>query len=168
LFLKLIVFSDSHGQTGDMAKALNLHEDAGMVIHLGDFVNDIVRLSNSIQMKTDIAYEYVAGNGDYFSGYDITQKTLTLGRKKLFLTHGHLYRPRLLDYSLLYEYGREQKCDAFLFGHTHIPYAEQHYGCLFLNPGSISYPRSSTGKTYMTVEIDDGGGGDIRYSIERL
>jgi putative phosphoesterase len=150
-----------------MAKALNLHKDADLVIHLGDFVNDIIRLSDSIKIKASITYEYGAGNGDFLSGYDITHKTLTLGQKKLFLTHGHLYRPRILDYNLLYESGREQKCDAFLFGHTHIPHAEQRYGCLFLNPGSISYPRSSTGKTYMTVEIDEDGS-DIRYSIMQL
>lgn len=42
--VKLLVISDSHGNTSLAEKVLKKHEDVDMVIHLGDYFRDANRL----------------------------------------------------------------------------------------------------------------------------
>ena len=164
--MKLLVFSDSHGDISNMLKVMDIHSDADVIVHLGDLVNDITDVSYVAETKKNVRYEYVAGNGDYYSRYDVTQKIIQIEQKKIFLTHGHLFKIRYVDFSLMYEKGKELNCDVFLFGHTHIPFMEERNGCLYLNPGSISLPRSSAGRTYATVDIINSG--KINAAIHKL
>ena len=54
-----------------------------------------------------------------------------------------------------------------LFGHTHVPCVEEQEGILFVNPGSLTYPRQEGHKSsYAIMEISDSG--EIHVEIEYL
>ncbi len=46
--------------------------------------------------------------------------------------------------------------DVFVFGHTHVPFAEAREGVLLINPGSPSRPRSGSQATVAVVEVAAG------------
>ena len=63
----------------------------------------------------------------------------------VFITHGHVYN-RYNVPNLPY--------DIYIQGHTHVPVME--YGDkLYLNPGSITRPRGTCGKTYILYDNGD-------------
>lgn len=66
------------------------------------------------------------------------------GRRKVFMSHGHVYGPDHLPKLL--------NGEAFLSGHTHIPTAEKKDGIYLLNPGSTSLPKGGHPKTYAILE----------------
>ena len=51
----------------------------------------------------------------------------------------------------------ENDCDIALFGHIHVPVDEEWEGIRILNPGSISRPRGGSKKSYLILEMDEGG-----------
>ena len=69
---------------------------------------------------------------------------LLAGRRRVFVTHGHLYTPE--------EHPRLRKGDAFLFGHIHVPVCEGRDGVLVLNPGSVSIPKEQSPHSAMVYE----------------
>lgn len=76
---------------------------------------------------------------------------IPLSSRVIYATHGHIYNtgnpPPL------------QKGDILLHGHTHIP-AWESFGQdnLYLNPGSVSIPKSGSSHSYMILE-----GGALRW-----
>ena len=58
------------------------------------------------------------------------------------------------------EDARRIGADVFVFGHTHVPHAEESGGILVLNPGSASRGRSGNGRSVALVEV---AGGRVRH-----
>lgn len=145
--MKIIVFSDSHGNMDNMVQAVH-KEQPDRIFHLGDGWMDAMHLH---EMFPDIPLEQVPGNCDLrFTEPPV--KTVQLEGKRMILCHGHTYRVKegLLDAGYA---AREAKADLLLFGHTHIPTQEWAGESLLLNPGSIGY----WGKpTYAVILIQDG------------
>ena len=69
---------------------------------------------------------------------------LSLGRKMVFLTHGHVYNSTHLP--------PLHPGDILLHGHTHVPACEEHGSHIYLNPGSVSIPKEGSPRSYMTLE----------------
>ena len=69
---------------------------------------------------------------------------------RIFVHHGHLYKKEDIKQLL-------PKGTVVVSGHTHISNLEYDEGYYFLNPGSISIPKSEDGPTYATIETDDFG-----------
>ncbi len=129
--MKILVFSDSHGNADAMQHALAAHPDAAAVIHLGDGASEASRLAADDKRPWHI----VRGNCDI--GGDHPQKArITIGGKRLYLTHGAVERVKygLLNLGCAAE---EAEVDAALYGHTHIADFNYHHGILLFNPGSI-------------------------------
>jgi putative phosphoesterase len=51
---------------------------------------------------------------------------------------------------------RFPRCDAIVYGHTHVPQAEEFDGVWILNPGSPTERRSSPRHTMLVLEIEAG------------
>ena len=62
---KILVISDTHGDTTLAERVLNKNQDVDMVIHLGDYFRDADRLNN---LFPNIRFEYVYGNSDFMIG----------------------------------------------------------------------------------------------------
>ena len=140
--MKILVFSDSHGSTLFMRRALNMHRDAEVVFFLGDGIADVDTLA---YMFPGVAWIVVSGNNDYvptFRGIPVEKvASITLGGFKIVATHGHHYYAKH-GTGALKRLAKEQGADILLFGHTHTPHEEyvsddEHPYYLF-NPGAIS------------------------------
>lgn len=70
-----------------------------------------------------------------------------LPQNRLFLTHGHLYHPDNLP--------PLHAGDVLVYGHTHIPVAEQRGEYYFFNPGSVSLPKGGYPASYGLLEQDE-------------
>lgn len=149
--MKVIVFSDSHGNISNMARALEKNATVDALIHLGDVVKDLEEISN----KYKINIFSIHGNCDLIVK-PCTEKIISLGEKQILITHGHNQRVKT-NYDTISYLAEEKEVDICLFGHTHIPEIFHFNNIIFMNPGSISLPRKTKEPTYGIIEISQCG-----------
>ena len=139
--MKILVFSDSHGELRFMKKAI-LDEKPDQVFHLGDHAQDAERLSRAYPL---LPVASVRGNCDWSSAQPLI-KLLTIQNRRFFLCHGHSYHVKESLLSAIYA-AREQYADVLLFGHTHVPFCEETPDKIrILNPGCCYGVRPSYGR----------------------
>lgn len=147
--MKIIVFSDSHGYLENMKTAVNNFNDLDILIHLGDFLKDSVKIAS---LFDSLKVYGVSGNNDFTD--ELRKLTLDISGNKIFLAHGDQY-DIYYNTDKLYYAGKECGANIMLFGHTHKPFLEQTEDCLILNPGSISYPRGGNICTFAIIDINN-------------
>lgn len=130
--MRVLVMSDSHGDRFGASLAIEQQPEAKYVFHLGDGEHDIDDL---IDFYSDRTFVRVKGNCDFYSDLN-TYETVSVGGKKIYLTHGYVERVKY-DLSLLISSAREHGADIALFGHTHTPYIDYIDGLHVFNPGSL-------------------------------
>lgn len=154
--MRYLIISDIHGSLDDLKQALTFFEKEqceGILI-LGDELyhgprNSIPKGYNPSEVSkllNTYKDQIVAIRGNCEAEVDQmlleypvmdTYKLLKNGDKTYFLTHGHIYSEDNLP---------EENFDIMLSGHTHIPLlkvVDQH---IFVNPGSITFPKNNTPK----------------------
>ena len=147
--MKCLVFSDSHGYTLYMKKAIGMHPDAEVVFFLGDGLRDIDALCREYPEKFFVA---VAGNCDFYSFFKgepaKKTETITVGGYRITATHGDLYGAKYGCGGLI-KLAMDTDSDIVLFGHTHAPFtkyvSESEKPFYLFNPGSISHSCGSYG-----------------------
>jgi putative phosphoesterase len=151
--MKVAVFSDTHGVTTPMVRAIRqVRPDA--LVHLGDYERDTAVL---LKEFPELPLYHVCGNCDYAPSAP-NCLTVQLGPVTVFLTHGHRYG---VSYTLrnLRETAEEYECDVAIYGHTHMPAMDEQNGILLLNPGSVAKPRQAgLDKTYAVIDINNKTG----------
>ena len=155
--MKVLVISDTHRYIKNAEELLKTYRGSiDTVIHLGDMVNDVKRLEIKYR---NIKFYNVAGNNDYDSEAPF-EMLVTLGGKRILLTHGHRQRGNygLLSLGL---WAEEKEADAVLFGHIHSPVREYFNSVLICNPGSLSLPRSTDNPTFGILDIGIDGSMDF-------
>ena len=148
--LRIVVASDSHGNVANLCKIMDKHADAQAFFFLGDGEQDINEVLERYPER--IIYR-VCGNCDFYSGADSTG-LVTLGGKRIFYTHGHIYNVKYRTDELLYA-AHGWEADVVLYGHTHNPLAEYTEGLYVVNPGSCS--GRSVPATYAVIDITQAG-----------
>ncbi len=151
--MKILVFSDSHGILSNLKFVLDkFQKNVKYIIHLGDYSSDISEIEPFFQN-----YEFIniSGNCD-FGGFIPSEKIFSLCGKTFFITHGHRYNVKSSLIKLSYS-AEEKNADICLFGHTHVPVLTTSNNILYMNPGSISHPRSGTYCTYGAIDISEKG-----------
>lgn len=63
----------------------------------------------------------------------------------LYLTHGHIYN----------ESNWSHQNSTLIYGHFHIPFIKEIETNTYINPGSISLPKSEVGPTYLFYNEDE-------------
>ncbi len=129
------VISDTHGDLRPVEECLGLMEGAELLLHAGDFYEDAHRIGLGAGLKV-VA---VTGNCDHMVKGP-SEEMLAVGSKRIYLTHGHLYRVKH-DLALLVQRSKALGVDVTVFGHTHVPTVFRKEGILFVNPGSPHSPR---------------------------
>ena len=130
--MRILIFSDSHGDARRLQEALLRHADITDVIHLGDGNRECESIAGLFPAHT---FYTVAGNCDF--ACDAPQVRMeTFGGKTVLMTHGHRYGVKG-GYSTYDCAAREREADVALFGHTHIPFEEYVDGLYLFNPGSL-------------------------------
>jgi putative phosphoesterase len=147
--MKIGVISDSHGKRVMLDRVSRRSTDISLFVHLGDLCSDAVYLHDI----TGLPVEYVCGNCD-FTRQVPPSKEIKIGEKRIFLTHGHLYRVKWGTRQLI-DSVRGKGYDAVLFGHTHMAEIFIVDGTIFMNPGSLSYSRGSKTATIGILEISE-------------
>lgn len=150
-FMRIIVISDSHGKKREIEEILEIHKRAKDIIFLGDGLGD---LEDFEYIYPDRTFYKVAGNCDWRS-FEKTSQLITLGGKRIFFTHGHVYNVKL-TYEEIKRAARENHADVCLFGHTHVQYTEYDDGMYIMNPGSVN-PSGSGRGCYGIVDITPAG-----------
>lgn len=143
--MKVAVFADTHGRLTRLPAARAQLGPVDAVLHLGDHCRDAAAIGRALGAPVWA----VRGNCDYGCG-DPLERIVELGGVRLLCLHGHLC-PDLYRLALRAE---QERCQAALFGHTHIPLAEAQGDVLLVNPGSLSRPRggSAPGCALLTIE----------------
>ncbi|MBF8984365.1 metallophosphoesterase [Lutibacter sp. B2] len=145
--MKIVVISDTHGQTDLAEKIISEIKNIDLCIHLGDYYKDALYISEKMGI------EIVAIKGNCDSKDDVQEESvLKIEGHKIFITHGHEYNVKT-DLNRLYYKAKSLDCHIALFGHTHKAIKVEHEGMIILNPGSLTKPRG-TGPTYAVLEIN--------------
>lgn len=152
--MRIIVFSDSHGDVRCMDKAISAAGDIDAIIHLGDIERDVAYLEKNYSQYPIYA---VLGNNDLFmagSGRRKTELAFELGGVKIYMCHGHTKGVRS-GVGGVTAAAKERKCSVALYGHTHVPFDETVDGVLVFNPGSCRLPRNGK-PSFGILEIENG------------
>lgn len=138
--MKILVFSDSHGNTSRMISAIADHLPAvDLIIHLGDGVRDIEYVQN---IYPDIPVVSLKGNGE---SYSREKCILDLEGIRIMCIHGHTYGVKE-DITRAAMCAVTDECDLLLYGHTH-----RAHDTLFTSPDSRQvrlFNPGSVGKGY--------------------
>lgn len=147
--MKILVVSDSHSKKNILADLRDKYSnEVDYFIHCGDSELD----PNS---KWVSGYTIVEGNCDY---YDYPEKEVVATEEgNILVTHGHLYG---VNYGLdrLALLAKQENTKFIFYGHTHRLAVEYIDGTLFLNPGSVWFPRGEyqkLGGTYAIVSVNE-------------
>jgi putative phosphoesterase len=151
----VVLVSDSHGDEKALVKLLSsiqeLERLPDAIFHMGDFVTD----GQFLEQESGIPVVCVRGNCDLWASEEPEDRLLNINGCRIFLTHGHRYRVKT-GYLQLTLAAQEREAQVCCFGHTHRMESFVENGCLFLNPGSLLYPRQ--GKPgYLLLTVDGEG-----------
>ncbi len=130
--MRVLIFSDSHGDARALNDVLMRHTDITTVVHLGDGAREAESIAEQFPNYT---FYIVRGNCDSMCTAVDTRLEI-IGGKTVLMTHGHRFN---VKYGL-YTYdcaARERGADVALFGHTHQPLEDYHDGMYLFNPGSL-------------------------------
>ena len=149
--MKIGVISDTHGYIDGCLEKLKQIDNLNIVIHLGDYVRDALKIENELGKKVI----YVKGNCDFSENNVEEDKLIEIEGKKIFITHGHLYSVKS-DINRIFYRGKELDADMILFGHSHASMIIESENILILNPGSPTIPRGGSKKSIGIIEIVNG------------
>ncbi len=161
--MKLMFASDIHGSLSATQRVLELFEqnESQWLIILGDVLNHGPRNPlpegynppQVAELLNKFADKIIAVRGNCDSEVDqmllkfpmmAPWQQILLNNQRLFLTHGHLYHPAELP-------PLSQK-DVLVYGHTHLPVAEQRGDIYCFNPGSLSLPKGGNVPSFGMLE----------------
>lgn len=149
--MRILVISDSHGNTRVIDKILASQPDAKYVFFLGDCVSDIEDFD---LLYTDKKFCVVSGNCDYFSTLPSVGLE-NVNSVRILYTHGHNFGVKG-SVERLKNTAVENCCQIVLYGHTHIANIVYDDGIYIVNRGSCSRPREGA-PSYAVIDITDKG-----------
>jgi len=135
--------SDTHGDASIIAEVTQHVGVVDAIFHCGDSELDIVH-------KSFQSIHVVRGNCDMDSSLPNEVITEIKGTK-IYMTHGHLLQVKNTMIPIKLR-AQEVGADVVLFGHSHLLGAEVWNKTLFLNPGSLTFPRGRREKSYAMIE----------------
>lgn len=141
--MKILVMSDTHGDSLVINQVIKHVGSVDAIFHCGDSELDTFHESlNSVYV--------VRGNCDFDSSFPNEVITEIKGTK-IYMAHGHLLQVKNTMIPIKLR-AQEAEADVVLFGHSHILGAELLDNILFLNPGSLAFPRGREEKSYAILE----------------
>jgi len=147
--MKIGILSDSHGELDLAREAIRQMGEVDLILHAGDTYADLEALSK----EYDIEMVGVRGNiGHPEKG--AAELVLELNGFRIFLVHGHKYDVKHNLMRLFYR-AKELEIDVVVYGHTHLAMTANEDNILFVNPGSIGFPRGKYKNSYAILDLGD-------------
>ncbi len=146
-----VALSDTHGSL--TADALRMMQGADFIFHAGD-VGDPAILD---QLRKIAPVHAVRGNMDRHSwaGKLPGMELVKIGTHTVCIVHDLVTADA--DFKAM-------EADLVINGHTHRPLIQNRGGILYVNPGSISHPRSDSGSTFARIHH----GASLRAEIVKI
>lgn len=148
--MKIGIISDTHGDIKNIDKAILYLKECDLIIHAGDYIDD----AEYIHYSTDVKIKCVKGNCDSYNIDGDYELTFSVNNKKFFLCHGHCHDVKM-GLSSLYKFAKNNNIDIVVFGHTHVPIYKIIDNIIFINPGSLTYPRGISDKSFGILAINN-------------
>lgn len=156
--MKILVVSDTHGDTGNLELVLRiLGPRLDLLLHLGDGARDLDRLPRGLTLSLPVLQ--VKGNMDS-DAHLPPSRLIRAGNRLLYVSHGHAALASGSPLPMILA-AREAGASACLFGHTHVPHKSYTDGLLVLNPGSLSRPRNGWNPSFALLTLPEDGDGRI-------
>ena len=149
--MRVIVFSDTHGNQAAADKIIQDNNSCDHFIFLGDGTYEVNILKSKYPEKSIFS---VAGNCD--KGIEPTSAVIELFNTRIYMTHGHLYNVSE-GIDEIVKNAKKEKAMIALFGHTHKRFYEEINGIFVLNPGSASIPKDSLPPSCAFIDISPYG-----------
>lgn len=130
--MKLLLFSDSHGQV-EYRVEMEREVRRGSLPDAVLFAGDAGFSSNHI--FPELPYYCVRGNCD-FSSSAPDHELIVLGEHRVYLAHGHLHRVKQTR-DLLASDAFSQQARIAVYGHSHKQSLELVNGVYCINPGAL-------------------------------
>ena len=151
IFLRILVFSDSHGNVSALRRALVAQKTAQHIFFLGDSLRDIEALEGEFP---DRIFHNVSGNCD-FAALSPRTAMENINGTLIFYSHGHPYYVKQ-SYVPFLQAAEKRNAKIALFGHTHSSLIKYENGVWLVNPGSVSLPREGE-PSYAVIDIEENG-----------
>lgn len=159
--MRVLIVSDTHRKNDNYLEVVRKEGPFQMVIHCGDVEGS----EYTIYEAAGCPVEMVMGNNDFFSNLP-REKEFTLGKYKIWLTHGHNYYV-YMDNQVLKTEAKARGVDIVMYGHTHKPVVDYDGEIIAVNPGSLTYPRQEGRKpSYIIMETDASG--EVHFTIHYI
>lgn len=143
----LVAVSDSHGNMSAVERLDRIFSESDLIVHLGDTSGD----GNKIRAKYPEKTVVLNGNCDFMRLGD-DQRVIRVEGVNVFACHGDRFGVKS-DRERLAKAAAALGCTVALYGHTHVPLAEEIGGVTLLNPGALSRFGSGT-YLYLVVNGD--------------
>lgn len=144
--MRILVFSDSHGQAIAMKKAIEAQPTAEAIIFLGDGHRDFEYCKKFIGDRRIYA---VKGNNDFHCEYPLRQ-VINEGGENIYICHGHYEYVKSTLGGLLTK-AKANDCKIALYGHTHRQQVDYHDEMHIFCPGALYNDE------YGVIDITDKG-----------
>lgn len=144
--MRILVFSDSHGDYFSMKKAIDAQPTAEAVVFLGDGHLDFERCKPLLKGKRVYA---VKGNNDFHCDYP-KNAIIEEGGMKIYITHGH-YEYVKSTLGNLMTIAKQNDCKLALYGHTHRQQEDNFNGIKMFCPGALKDDE------YAVIDIENNG-----------
>ncbi len=151
--LKIIVISDSHGNTVKLGRIIRRESPFDYLFHCGDGAGDLIH----VDVPAGTVVVRVCGNVDMARNLDAERLVvMPVGPVTVMAAHGDQFYVNY-GYEAIEREGRSRNADIVLFGHTHAAYHGGTKPVLF-NPGP------ATNGKYGLIYVD----ASIRASLKSL
>ena len=143
--MKIGLISDTHGHLP--ADVFTVFSEVDLIIHAGDIGTEEVL----IDLRASAPVTAVYGNMDHSLPGGRLPRIAFIKAEELTLCVTHILNsPKSFAYEL---YKMNKKADVVIFGHTHRPEVQKYNDILFINPGSIAYPRDEGGPSVAILSV---------------
>lgn len=149
--MRVIVVSDTHGSYEKLEFVIKRHQDADLLIHLGDGARELLKLKEKYK---SLNMGVVCGNCDPPSLPLAPFSEISVSRHKIFACHGDFYYVTAGLTPLLNE-AKKREADIVLYGHTHKKFTGYQNSIHIMNPGSLARPRDGS-SSYGIIDINNG------------
>lgn len=150
----IAIFADTHGNRQSFANAIEMASANGSVdaaLHLGDHASDAALLG---EMRSEWPYFAVRGNNDYTEKDVPMEILLSVGKRKIYASHGHYHSASIRSDNLA-KRALRLGADIAAYGHSHIARIETVDDVTIINPGSAAYPRDGNPPSFVLLLVSD-------------
>ncbi|MFP4477966.1 MAG: metallophosphoesterase family protein [Candidatus Izemoplasmatales bacterium] len=143
--MKILVFSDTHGDKDAYNQMLDFERDVEQIFCTGDSGFDLDFLEKNHILSVKGNYPFAPK-----LPLDISKK---IKNHWFYFTHGHQYFVKF-GLNRLIKKANLLKMDLCCFGHTHQPLLTKKNKLILLNPGALSYSRSHGFPSYARIFVE--------------